>query len=200
MRYFSRRVLDPTLVAYYYHHFGPVKKVLDLGCGLGCLGRLKPDAFIEVYGLDSDEVAIAKAKEFEYAQVLDLETSTLPFDEEYFDAVLAKDILEHLQKPWIVVGEIYRVLRPGGVVIASVPMAKPKVVWNDYTHVRGFTRDTLRIMFEDSGFEVVHIKKMGGVPLAGRLHLIRWIPLILKFPLFDLAFGKSWQIKARKCR
>lgn len=66
-RYFSRRVLHPALVDYYYHHFGHVRRVLDLGCGLGCMGRLKPDSAIEVYGLDIDEGAVAKARQHENA-------------------------------------------------------------------------------------------------------------------------------------
>ena len=197
-RYFLGRTLDPDLVAYYYHQFGHIKRILDLGCGFGCMGRLKPDRSIEVYGLDIDETAVAEAKKHENAQIWNLENQTLPFDTDYFDAVLAKDIFEHLQTPWVLVREIYRVLRPSGAIIASTAMAKPKVVWDDYTHVRGFTHNALRLMFEDNGFEVIHIKKMGGIPLAGKLHLVRWIPVALKFPPLDLLFGKSLEIKARK--
>ena len=197
-KYFSGRSLDPGLVTYYYKAFGNVERVLDIGCGLGCMGRLKPDPAIEVYGLDIDEEAIAKAKECEIAQVWDLESGRLPFDDDYFDAVLAKDILEHLQKPWVLLEEIYRVLRSDGIIIASVPMAKPKVVWNDYTHIRGFTPKALRVMFEDYGFEVLHINKMGGILLAGKLRLVRWIPLILRVPPFDYFFGSSFEIRARK--
>ena len=197
-KYFSKRILHPTLVAYYYHHFGHVRRVLDLGCGLGCMGRLKPDSAIEVYGLDIDEGAVAEAAQYENAQVWDLEAQRLPFDGEYFDAVLAKDILEHIQAPWVLVTEIYRTLRPGGIVIASVAMAKPKIVWNDYTHIRGFTGNALRALFEDCGFDVLHIHKMGGIPLAGRLHLIKWIPTLLRLPPLDLFFGTSLEIKARR--
>jgi SAM-dependent methyltransferase len=197
-RYYSRRLLDPSLVAYYYRHFGHVRRILDLGCGLGCMGRLKPEAAIEVYGLDIDEVAVAEARQYENAQVWNLETPRLPFDEDYFDAVLAKDILEHLQAPWVLVAEIYRILRPGGVVMASAVMAKPGIVWDDYTHIRGFTRRALGMLFEDVGFDVLHIHKMGGVPLAGKLHLIKWLPWLLRFPPFDFLFGTSLEIKARR--
>lgn len=198
MRYFTGRELDPALVAYYYHHFGHVRRVLDLGCGLGCMGRLKPDSAIEIYGLDIDEGAVAQAAQYENAQVWNLETQRLPFDGEYFDAVLAKDILEHLQTPWVLVEEIYRTLRPGGIVIASVAMAKPKVVWNDYTHIRGFTSNALQMLFEDSGFDVLHTHKMGGIPLAGRLRLIKWIPILLQFPPLNAILGTSLEIKARR--
>lgn len=127
-----------------------------------------------------------------------MEAQQLPFDGEYFDAVLAKDILEHLQAPWALVTETYRILRLGGIVIANVPMAKPKIVWNDYTHIRGFTRNALRMLFEDSGFDVLHIHKMGGIPLAGKLLLIKWIPILLRFPPLDLLFGRCLEIKARR--
>ncbi len=197
-RYFLRRELDPGLVAYYYHHFGHVHRVLDLGCGLGCMGRLKPDSTVEVYGLDIDQGSVAKAAQYESTQFWDLEAQHLPFDDEYFDAVLAKDILEHLQTPWVLLPEIYRTLRPGGTIIASVAMAKPRIVWDDYTHIRGFTSNALRMLFEDSGFNVLHIRKTGGIPLAGRLHLVKWLHLLLWFPPLDFFFGTSLEIKA--CR
>jgi len=162
------------------------------------MGRLKPDSAIEVYGLDIDEWAVAKALQYENAQVWNLEAQQLPFDESYFDAILAKDILEHLQTPWTLVMEIYRALRPGGIVIASVAMAKPRIVWNDYTHIRGFTSNALRILFEDSGFDVLHVRKKGGVPLAGKLHFVKWIHILLRFAPFDFLFGTSFEIKARK--
>lgn len=195
-KYFLRRVLPPTLVTYYYRQFGQVSRVLDLGCGLGCMGRLKPAPEIEVYGLDIDEAAVAKATQYENAQVWNLETQRLPFENEFFDAVLAKDIVEHLQAPWVLVTEIYRVLRPGGLVIANVPVAKPKVVWNDYTHIRGFTSSALRMLFEDCGFDVLHIRKMGGVPSTGKLHLTKWIHVLLRFPPLDFLFGRCLEIKA----
>lgn len=197
-KYFLRRFLPPTLVTYYYRQFGQVSRVLDLGCGLGCMGRLKPAPEIEVYGLDIDEATVAKATQYENAQVWNLETQRLPFENEFFDAVLAKDIVEHLQAPWVLVTEIYRVLRPGGLVIANVPMAKPKVVWNDYTHIRGFTSSALRMLFEDCGFQVVHVHRMGGVPLAGKLHLTKWIHLLLSCPPIDFFFGRSLEIKVQK--
>lgn len=191
-------MLHPDLVAYYYQHFGGVSKVLDLGCGLGCLGRLKPDPDIEVYGLDIDEGAVAVAAQYEDAQTFDLENQRLPFEDEYFDAILAKDILEHLQAPWELVAEIYRILKPGGTVIATAAMAKPRIVWDDYTHIRGYTNHALRMLFEDNAFKVIHIRKKGGIPLAGKLHFVKWTHILLRFPPLDYFFGTSVEIKARR--
>jgi len=196
--YFRSRELKPGQVDFYFSHFGKVKKLLDLGCGSGSIGKYKPDSSIEVFGLDSDPGAIKEASCYEKAQLYDLERGALPFPEGFFCAVLAKDILEHLVRPQVLIQEIFRVLKPGNLVIASVPMPKPRVVWGDYSHIRGFTIDALGTMFEDGGFRVVSIWRMGGVPLTGRLGLIRWVPWLLKFPLLDYLYGSSFEIKAYK--
>ena len=196
--YCRARELKAGQVNFYFRHFGKIKKLLDLGCGTGSMGKYKPKASIEVFGLDKDPRAIKQANRYEKAQLYDLERAELPFPEAFFCAVLAKDILEHLIKPQVLVQEIFRVLKPGGTVIASVPMPKPRVVWGDYTHIRGFTKEALCTMFEDGGFKVVSIWKMGGVPLTGRLGLIRLVPWLLKLALLDYLYGSSFEIKAYK--
>jgi SAM-dependent methyltransferase len=122
----------------------------------------------------------------------------LPFKDEIFDAIVAKDVLEHLVRPWLIVAEMHRVLRKGGRVIASVPMAQARAVWDDYTHVRGFTRTALKTLFEDHGFLAQKLMPMGGLPFAGRLGLVRWLPWILALPPLGRLFGSSYMIVATK--
>jgi SAM-dependent methyltransferase len=198
MRYYDGRELDPLRAARFYEHFGSARAILDLGCGLGCLGRMKPRSEIEVYGLDIDNMAVRVASQFEHAQLWDLESAQLPFEDSFFDAVLARDILEHLQRPWLVVRETYRVLKKDGIVIASVPVAKSHVVWNDYTHVRGYTRKALSDMFGDAGFHIASVWHAGGIPGAGRLGFKRWVPALLRLPVLQQLYGVSLEIKAIK--
>jgi len=172
--------------------------VLDLGCGHGCVGRFKPSADIKVYGLDMDREVVQQASQYEIAQVYDLESGHLPYEDEYFDGIIAKDVLEHLLRPWLVVAEMKRVLRPGKTSIASVPIARPRAVWADYTHIRGYTRHSLRMMFEDAGFNVVQVVKMGGIPGMGRWGMVSLIPYLLRFPPFDWLFTSSLEIVAKK--
>lgn len=196
--YYRDRGLVPALVARYYREFAGAKRILDLGCGAGEFGRFRPGPDIEVIGVDVDPLAVELASRYERAVRVDLECESLPFAEETFDAVLAKDIFEHLREPSNAVREAYRVLRPGGVLVASVVMARASRVWADYTHVRGFTREAARLLLEDAGFTVEAIWRMGPVPLSGRLGFVRAIPALLRFPLFDWLWGASWEVRARK--
>jgi SAM-dependent methyltransferase len=197
--YYDDRGLRRGLAFRYYRQLGDSRRVLDLGCGLGDFGRLWPVADTEVYGLDVDSGAVERASRWEIARHWDLEDAMpLPFEDAFFDAVVARDVLEHLLDPGRVVRELYRLLRPGGNVIASVIMAKPRLVWSDYTHVRGFTEKTARLLFEDAGFAVEAVWRMGGVPFSDRLGFIDAVPHLLRLPIFAQLWASSWELRAQK--
>jgi len=182
----------------YFDLLGPVTRVLDIGCGGGDVRRYKPRPSIRVFGLDNDLERLKVAARFERALRWDGDCGHLPFADEMFDGIVAKDVLEHLQKPWCVVADMYRVLRPGGAAVVSVPMAKARAVWDDYTHIRGFTARALRVLFEDHGFVTERLLRMGGVPLAGRLKLVRYIPALLAIPPASCLLASSWMMVARR--
>ncbi len=192
------KALDPDLVAWYFDLLGPVDRVLDLGCGQGDIGRYRPKRVRCVIGADMAEETLRAAAGHEAVCGWDGDSGVLPFRDEIFDAIVAKDVLEHLLRPWLIVAEMHRVLRSGGRVIASVPMARSRAVWADYTHMRGFTRAALRAMFEDQGFLVEKPLPMGGLPLAGRAGLVRSLPRILAIPPLGWLFGSSYMIVATK--
>lgn len=177
--YFEDREVPTGLVNLYYERLGDVGRILDIGCGTGAFGA---PSDVEVIGIDIDLGALRKASEREEVCRIDLEAGKLPFDDNVFDGVIAKDILEHLVKPGEMVGEIDRVLKSGGTAIVSVPMAKPRVVWQDYTHIRGFTKEAVCTMVRDYDFEVISITPMGGIPGAGRFDLVRYLPILLRLP------------------
>jgi SAM-dependent methyltransferase len=190
--------LHADLVARYYNLLGTARRMLDLGCGLGSLGRWRPTGEVQVFGVDYNWSGLAEAKHWERVAQCDLEDERLPFAAQSFEAVLAKDILEHVRRPWKVVAEIRRVLAPGGRVLVSTPMPKPEVVWNDYTHIRGFTRLALRQMFEDNGFEVVQLIRMGSLRGAGRLRLVNVLPAIMNLPILGPLLAINHELLARR--
>ena len=187
-----------ALVREYFRRLGSVSLVLDLGCGVGSVAQASPPC-ARVIGADHDRGALQLAAKHGAALVWDASPGwRTPFPSNIFDAVIARDVLEHLDRPWDAVHEIHEVLKPGGLALASVPMARPRVVWNDYTHRRGFTRAAVRLLFLDAGFEVERVERMGPLPLLARLGLMRAAPWLLRVPLLDQCWGTSWEVLARK--
>ena len=196
--YYRNAGMQPTLAARYYREFPGARALLDVGCGTGAFARHRPDPSLRICGVDADVGALAQAAQFEEVVCLDLDEGSLPYPNDAFDGVLAKDVLEHLQEPARVVREIHRVLRPGGTVIASLIMARARAVWADYTHVRGFTRRSASLLFEDAGFEVEAVWRMGPVPLSNRLRFMDLVPHILRVPGPSQLWATSWELRARK--
>jgi SAM-dependent methyltransferase len=100
------------------HIRGLVGAVLDLGCGGGwkLLTRIGP-----VTGIDLSLSSLLRARRI-YAEVARAELTNLPFADETFDCVVSCDVLGHLQctDKSRAIGEMYRVLKPGGRTIHYV--------------------------------------------------------------------------------
>ena len=99
---------------------GPGLRVLDLGCRDGALTSAYLDGN-DVVGVDVDRTALARAAErgIETAWA-DLD-EPLPLEDASFDVVVVAEVLEHLRLPDRALAEARRVLRPGGVLVGSVP-------------------------------------------------------------------------------
>jgi ubiquinone/menaquinone biosynthesis C-methylase UbiE len=95
--------------------------VLDLGCGAGVLALLKRKG-VMLTGVDLSTECARAARRNGYDQTLSAELSRLPFAEASFDYVVSLDVLGHVgfEKKDAVLGEIRRVLRPGGVTLHGI--------------------------------------------------------------------------------
>lgn len=161
MAYFDRHQ-KPGYFRDITRHFPPAAHVLDVGCGTAWLG----DCFPNYIGVDSSPEAVQAAVDRGLRVALADIADSLPFEDEQFDGVVLKDVLEHLLNPVVVVREAYRVLKPGGCLFASSPDAQ-RWVWNDYTHRRPFTRTSFRQMFGDLGFAVESVGYESVMPGTG---------------------------------
>jgi SAM-dependent methyltransferase len=196
--YYEGRGLPRGLAERYWREFEGARSVLDVGCGRGDFASYCPWPGVDVHGVDVDARAVELASRFEQARRVDLDVEPLPYEDGTFDGALVKDVFEHVKEPAELALEVYRVLKPAGVVVASMVMARPQRVWADYTHRRGFTRESARLLLEDAGFRVEAVWRMGPVPLSSKLNFVSRVPDLLRVPMFDALWGSSWELRARK--
>jgi SAM-dependent methyltransferase len=119
----------------------------------------------------------------------DVETVELPSDK--FDLILALDVLEHLVDPWLVVRRLHSFMKPGGVLIASIPnvghySASVRLFllgkWNyagegllDRTHLRFFTRQSAIDLLTCSGLVEDKVECVRIFPPWDPMKLLNWI-------------------------
>ena len=85
----------------------------------------------------------------------------LPFKENYFDTIICTQVLEHVKKPWLAVKEMYRVIRPRGYSLVTVPFMLPYHAHpNDYFR---YTREGLISLFEEAGFKIIDCQYYGSI-------------------------------------
>lgn len=117
-------LLEEERGALFSRIIGSGKRVLDLGCRDGTL-TLHFTKGNDVVGADVDPEALAIAK-----QTLGISTTTFdfnadawPLEKHSFDVVVAAEVIEHLYFPEKVLERIARLLKPGGMLVGSVPNA-----------------------------------------------------------------------------
>lgn len=173
-------------------------RCLDVGCGDGRTAGLFLSEWASTYvGVDVSRAAVDHARSLELdARVVD-DPAALPFADSSFDAVVCLEVLEHLVDPLAAVRDTLRVLRPGGLLVATVPNAvywrrrldfaligrwnplgdelSIEQPWRD-PHLRFFTVPALGRMLDTAGYEAVTVGGHWGgllVDVPGRNRLRR---------------------------
>jgi len=114
----------------------------------------------------------------------------LPIKEDFFDAVLCTQVLEHLKKPAESIREMYRVLKPGGYLFLTAPMSH-----NEHQVPYDFFRYTsygLKYLCEVAGFTEIEVAPFGGLFVRWAYELPRMMALL---PGTGLWRGK-WRIRS----
>jgi SAM-dependent methyltransferase len=135
-------------------HAPPGARILDVGCGTGATtARLGGSS--RVWGIDTEPAALrhARARGLPVARASALR---LPVRDAGFDVVVTLDVLEHLDDDRGALAEMQRALRPGGILLATVP-AYP-FLWSSHDealgHRRRYRRGELRERVSAAGFEI----------------------------------------------
>ncbi|MBS1729427.1 MAG: class I SAM-dependent methyltransferase [Bacteroidetes bacterium] len=128
-------------------------KLLDIGCGN------KP--YKEWYALLTDD-SIGCDMEQSDKNMVDIlcPANKLAFEDEQFNTILCTQVLEHVFDTKGVLSEAYRVLKPGGHMLLTVPFTW-EIHEKPYDFYR-FTRYGLTDAFKTVGFEILELKANGG--------------------------------------
>lgn len=140
-------------------------RVLDIGCGAGRHSFEALARGARVVSADLDDVALKDVAQMGAAMIAEdqaplgatlnctrADALSLPFGDESFDRIVASEVMEHIPDDERALGELYRVLKPGGTLAVTVPRRWPEqICWllsTDYHaaaggHVRIYTRADL---------------------------------------------------------
>lgn len=138
-------------------HYGLLKdggaKVLDIGCGTGLiLEGISSQAC--AIGLDFSKKALSFCIRRKIDNLLLGDVAKLPIRDASVDLILALDLLEHIENDGKLMSEIYRTLKPGGYILATVPAHQ--YLWSGHDealhHFRRYSKEEFLTLITGNGF------------------------------------------------
>lgn len=189
--------------------------VLDVGCDTGRFGEalhLEKNCIVHGIELDLDAAEIAKSRiDRVITRAIKNEDSFEGLGE--YDAVLFLDVLEHLENPWAVLKGAFKALKLGGNIHVVVPnVAHIAIVRRliqgqfeytqhgsmDRTHLRWFTRKSIKQALEEAGFINVQINVTPQIPFLSSNSKINTFLSQQLTKIFPDQLGGSIVVQAEK--
>ncbi len=174
------------------------KRVVDCACGAGIGSVLfAANGALEVRAIDSSADAVDEARKADPRSNLQItrgDATNTGLSDGFADVFISLETIEHIKEDAAFIEEIFRVLKPGGMLICSTPnreitnpgASMEDAPWNPH-HVREYNLPELRARLE-SRFEIQGVYGQNPVP-AGRARLMR---------MLAQKVGTAWAIKLNK--
>jgi SAM-dependent methyltransferase len=156
-----------------FSRYRQTNRLLDIGCGAGNLLLAARKNGWDGQGLDVSPNAVKHVRELGF-EVFQGELREAQFPSQHFDVITAAELLEHLPEPRLLLEEVARLLRPGGLFWTTTPHArglsgrvlglKWRCIWPP-EHLQLFSAGGLKSLLLDVGFRDIRIKTTGGNPM-----------------------------------
>jgi len=167
-----------------------VQTLLEIGCGEGdFVALLKSKRSVHATGVEPFPAAAAIARQrFDVLLENSLDVALVQIQGQKFDCIVFNDVLEHLVDPWAALRLVKPLLAENGCVVASIPNVRFWPVLNalflraswiytdagvlDRTHLRFFTRSTIRDLFDSVGLKVNRMEGINKIELPLKISLL----------------------------
>jgi SAM-dependent methyltransferase len=151
----SRRELVVDLVARLPLDRARLPVIVDLGCGTGATAAAL-DRFGQVIGIDFSPLALECCGRRALTCLARARAESIPLQDACVDAIVATDVLEHIDDDAATLAEFFRILKPGGHAVITVPAYR--FLWSEHDealmHKRRYRSRTLRARAFAAGFRV----------------------------------------------
>lgn len=165
------------LIDYLINRFDLKKgsRLLEIGCGRGDFLLSFHNTGLKCAGVDMQKSSVELLSDLDIRQC-DLSKQPLPFDENIFDVVFHKSLIEHLYDPSNLMDETYRVLKKGGKLIILTPdwESQMEIFYEDFTHCRPYTPLAIKDLLSMWDFKNV---------ISGKFHQL---PFLWKYPFLSI--------------
>jgi 2-polyprenyl-3-methyl-5-hydroxy-6-metoxy-1,4-benzoquinol methylase len=182
------------------------KKLLDAGSGTGWFSKAAYERGADVYSLDIGLNLLGLVGQKCDSEKIVGSVLQIPFADNTFDYIVNTEVIEHTPVPMQVIPELYRVLKPAGVLVLTVPnriwyfsivianalKLRPYEGFENWVHWGQLQR-----CFKECGFKIEKIKGFHIIPFVSS----RLYRLIDYFDRFDTSLGPimlNIAVKARK--
>ena len=204
---FEPKKINHNRFWHYYYALKSLRKisgrVLDIGCGRGeittAIQKQRPDLDIYAGDKNKDYLSCLEKNKF-LIKVFQADINKLPFKDNFFNAVLVLDVLEHLKKPEQALKEIKRVLIKDGIFYLVIPIEASLATFDGWFkksfginlkkkpigHIQQFNRNDIKKLLNKAGFKILSIYYSH--------HLIYQL-YSLTYYLYLAVFNKSRYIK-----
>ena len=132
-------------------------KILDVGCGTGIIMKML-ESYGKVHGIDTSDVALNFCRKRGIRNIKKADVCSIPYKKEEFDLITSLNVLYHknVKDDFKAISEMYRVLKPGGILIVTDSAMKCLFGRHDITHhgIRRYSKKELLSKLRKTGFQI----------------------------------------------